>query len=102
MSKHYEIRIVATTESGEVQDIWAKALIKLTSDLDPKKNVNKLELLSIRALVAYRAYCTKLPDSLVECAFCDAFNVGRVTDLTSDRYDNAIVWLVDWEPPLVN
>lgn len=102
MIKQYEIRIVATTERGDIKDICAHALMRVSPAAQSKNMLSAAELLSIRSLIAFRAYNTSLPESLVESIFCADFDINSVPELTTDRYDSAVVWLVDWEPPLLN
>lgn len=60
--------------------------------------VNSNELLSLKALIAYVAYVTPCHEDKVKRQFADRFNVPSVKCLPSERYDDAIRYLVDQVP----
>ncbi len=70
----------------------------MAHDFDAKPALNEHELTSIAALITYVAHMTKHHTFNVERRFADRFNIPNVSCLPSERYDDAIRYLVDQIP----
>jgi len=66
-----------------------------TENSGAAETINKLELVSIKALLAYTAYDKKVSEDIVEDAFSSRFGIVGVEHLPRDAYDDAIRFLVD-------
>ena len=64
--------------------------------------INALELTSINALVAYKAYEKKTSEEVVRHVFSDHFGINSLDKLPKDSFDRAIRFLVDVQLHTVN
>ena len=65
------------------------------------RRLNRLELSSIRALVAYAAYTQCAGEETVREILQDRFKVRDISDITANTYEEAIRFLVDVQISMV-
>ena len=63
--------------------------------------INRLELVSVQALVAYAAYVQHVSEEIVRTAVTSHFGIDDVAGLPSQSFDSAIRYLVDFHADMV-
>ncbi len=63
--------------------------------------LNKLELTSVRALMAYTACDQKVHEAVIEEAVIEQFGVKDVTEIQSRSYDDVIRFLIALQVDLI-
>ena len=76
-------------------------LDRAPSVISDEDTLNKLELMSINALIAYTAYQYSLSQDIVREMIHTRFRIKEVTHLPSASYDNAVRFLVDTQVDLL-
>lgn len=62
-----------------------------------QNSINKAEQMSLLSLIAYTAVETDTPVEELQQAFLNHYTISRVEYLSSDDYDDAIHYLMNWK-----
>jgi hypothetical protein len=69
--------------------------------LNTEPILNKLELMSLHALIAYTSYDKKVSEEIVSALVKDRFSVDQIEHLQRAEYDQVIRYLVDLDPQML-
>ena len=85
--------------SNSLEDILKKRVDRtdFIRRLFGQNSINKAEQMSLLSLIAYTAVETDTPVEALQQAFLDHYTISRVEYLSSDDYDNAIHYLMNWK-----
>lgn len=86
--KTFDIQIVADAETAELKSVSAFSY---------EGRINSGQHKSIVACQAYCAHLANTTAAMVEDLLCMSFDVESSRELPFDRYEEAMVWLVDFD-----